>query len=434
MSVARRLSHLQKASQLQPDARWISEAKHELLSEISSQTRLMKAQKLDSSERTDLFMLSLLGRTIPSVTKLVAAFLVIVMGSGVGLVAQASVPGQMLWPIKRSIEKVEVTLAFSPVKETEVHIKHVNTRLGEIDKILEKSTNTDQVEVVVQKTKAIKKAVSHLEKDITSADSSLKVVKEEKKPLQTVELAQKVTSATKEASQVLKDKSVKSDDRIIEKALDEVKIINQEVQKSAINIAIKVHEEMTEVIALGENADPLVISATTTMNVKNINQDEAEAVKAVVTEMIASEINELETDINVAKEKVGGITDLDLDEAKQSAINDKTVVQQIDVIKNIAEEAGIVLGQAKVLLEEGSLRGAADKISESKNINEKAEVVLDKVDQISKENAVKNVGASTTTTPEKINNTIEASTVRLDQATTEEFIIIKPEEILVEIE
>ncbi|MBT7228320.1 hypothetical protein HN859_02315, partial [Candidatus Parcubacteria bacterium] len=206
MSLTRKISQLKKSDDLMPDKTWETTTKHDLLSEIASQNRMTQAQKLTSTEKADFFVMNFLNKVSPSFGKVIAGVIIIMMGSGVSIAAQASVPGQALWSIKRSvIEKVETSLALSPIKETEVHIKHAKERSEEIKKILDDDESTQEKKD--KKQKDVTQAALHLEKDITAADSALKIVQEEKNPLEVVELVKKVTDATKEVSESLSEDS-----------------------------------------------------------------------------------------------------------------------------------------------------------------------------------------------------------------------------------
>ena len=46
-------------------------------------------------------------------------------------IAQASVPGDILYPIKLTFEKAELALAFTPTSESRVHLRHIDKRLRE---------------------------------------------------------------------------------------------------------------------------------------------------------------------------------------------------------------------------------------------------------------------------------------------------------------
>ncbi|MBT4649500.1 hypothetical protein HOC14_04275 [bacterium] len=397
MSLEKKLSQLGKSKDLQPNRDWEKATKHELLLEIHAQNRLHKAQQLTTAERFDLVMMRFARRLMPSLTKVTISLLIVMMGSGTAFAAQASVPGEALWPIKRSMEKAELTLTFNPVKETEVHIKHINKRLSEIDKILETSLDNEIVkpEKIAKKEKAIKQAVSHLEKDIAAVDTGLKIVKEEKAPLEIVELAQKVTEVTNDAVVSLEEQAVVSNDKAIEEALNDVKDINKEVGEAAVSLALEVHETIeAEAVAV---AVEVAEGAEETKEQVEITE-EAAAVAVVVAEMIADEINQLSDDIDNAQEKVDVIGQVELnsaiktvednDEADLKAgvaepvdLNESPVLERMTEVKEQPQEAGVILDEAKVLLEEGSLKDALDKIAESKEINAKAETVIEILDE-----------------------------------------------------
>jgi hypothetical protein len=437
MSIKKQFSQLKKSEDLKPDKAWENKTKYELLSEISSQNRLMQAQKLSTSEKVDMLVMNFLNKLAPSLSKMVAGFLIIMMGSGVSMAAQASVPGQVLWPVKRSMEKAELTLTFSPVKETEIYIKHANNRLEEIDKILQDTE--DEPAHTVDNTRAIKQAATYLEKDIKAADNSLKVVKEEKEPLEIVELAQKVTTATKEAVEGLEERVVNSEDVAIEEILDSAKEVNREVKDAAVNLALEVHEEV--VAAIKASAETVVEDAETTSStaievvemeagIAAANDVEAEAVKAVVTEMIAVEIMETAVAIEDINVKVENVNENETDEEVVEVLDDnEEAVGNIEDVKKTSEESGIALDEAMVLLEEGSLGDALEKVSESKEINEKNEVVLEQIEeQVIDENTGEvevpvDVDLETpTSSPEIIENTgeVEVPGSDLEMTTDEE--------------
>ena len=402
MRLIRKISQLKNMAYFQPDKSWEIKTKYELLSEIASQNRLMQAQKLDYSQKTDLLFSTFLSKFSPSLSKALAGFLIIVMGSGLSLAAQASTPGEMLWPIKRSMEQVELSLTLGPVRETEVHIKHIGKRLEEINKILDKDNN--QETGTQAKEKAIKQAVRHLEKDVTAADSSLKIAKEETNPVAVVELVKKVTEATKEVSNVLSAQAKDNidEDKTIGEALVSAKEVNEVVQKSAVNVAIEVHEEVLEA------ANKKNIEASTSTNVLNTNDDlnnnlsyqsstasfinsvknnsevdvvELETVTNLVKEIMASEINDTSSEISDVQQKV---EDVDQNELQNLETLD---IEDIDNVKDSPADDQ-VLGDARALLEEGFLRDAFNTIYQVKEKYQRADVVLEKIRQAILEHGV----------------------------------------------
>lgn len=438
MNLDRKISRIKKLSELQPDKNWENKTKYEILAEISGQNRLRQAEKLTVNERFDLSFMNFFSHIVPSLSKVVAGFLIIFMGTGLSLAAQASVPGQTLWPIKRSIEKVELSLTISSVKETEVHIKHLNKRLGEIDKIIEKgsedSVKQDPVKTE-KKQAAIKKAVTHLEQDVTAVDTALKVAQQEKKPLEVVELAKKVTDATKEAATTLKKQSIDVDDKELSKVLDSIKEINTEVKKSAVTVAIEVHEDIMttdqDIVVDTLNNDDLNLDTSTpdTIGVVEettviIDQEELEAVANVVKEILASELDEVldeVLDLNSKVETTNQEEIVKLQEENTEAVVDEASIEEeisledIDSIKGNPEEGDQILAEAKVLLTDGFLKDAFYKISLVKEKYARAEIIMKQIQE-----AINN------------HNVIDAEVIDQVDMIDAEVEIIDPEEIDIE--
>jgi len=412
MSLAKRISRIKNLENVRPDKRWEKTTKYDLLEEISSQNRLMQAQKLSNTQKIDLFTMRVMNRMAPSMTKALTVFLIFMMFFGVNIAAQASVPGEPLWPVKRSIEEAEISLTFSPVKKTEVHIKHVNERLEEIDKILVEDTSS-KPEAKIVKDKAVKQAISHLEKDVVSVDSSLKIVKEEKKAIEVVELVKKVTDATKEVDNKLAEKKIEAqntNDKELGEALTQAKVLNKQVKKSAVAVAIEIHEEtqktaesnailkttkatstpegMIETVKVGtlETSTPEMLK---TEEQEQADLSEAETIKNLVKEIVASEINDLSAEVKDVKQKVEVVDQKNLEIIKKGALGevdgDKVITSELDELdvikKESQEDSEVILQEAKILLDNGLLKDAFEKVSEANEKYQKAEVTLEKISQ-----------------------------------------------------
>lgn len=386
MNLAKKLSQIKNLPRCKVNSDWERTTKYQLLSEIYSQHRLMKAQSLSAEERFRLFGMKLTRRLMPSLSKSIAFLLVIFMGSGMTFAASASVPGQALWPIKRGFEKAELTLAVSPSKEAEIYIKHINKRLQELDKIVANS------EVDPAKKEAndqvLKQVISYLGKDTAAVDKTLKIVKEEKEaPLETVLLAQKVkevATQTKEKVVVLEAQALTNNNSVLEQALAEVKTASADADKTAVKVAVEVHQEV--VASAAQNMENSTNSQADQKQAV-VDKEEVQAVQTAVAEIIKSEISQLTTDIQFSKEKA---------EAVNSQVN-KDIVQVTpainvngDVInlKEISEKPKAAEGkldEAKVLLDAGSLKDAADKLLESKVMQEKTVDALKTIEKTVKE-------------------------------------------------
>jgi hypothetical protein len=255
-------------------------------------------------------------------------------------------------------------------------------------------TSDDQNQGNEKKAKAIKQAVRHLEKDVTAADSSLKIAKEETNPIEVVELVKKVTNATKEVSNVLatQTKDNVDKDEAIGAILVSAKELNEGVQKSAVNVAIEVHEE---VLAAANKKKVEASTSTSGLNVDGLDDDlsyqsstasfinsvkdnpeidvqELEKVTNLVKEIVASEISDTSSKINDVKQKVDSV---DKKELQNLEILD---IEDIDSVKDVPVDDE-VLKDAKTLLEEGFLRNAFDTIYKAKEKYQRADVVLEKI-------------------------------------------------------
>lgn len=393
--IRRKLSNLKNLAALWPDKEWLEKTRYELLAEVAAQSKLSQARRLDWSERADLFFSAALRRVAPSVTKMIAVLLIVSLGSGVALAAQASVPGEMLWPVKRSMEQAELSLTFSQVKETEIHLKHVNNRLGEIDKLLQDNTLLS-VNSLSQE-KAIKQVVRHLEKDVTGADASLKIVKEENKPSAVVELVKKVTAVTKGVKDNIKEKQAVVSDKVIGDVLKDAEVASKKVNDSAVNLAVQVHEEV--VAAANKTAQDLanaVATGTVAVEVAKIDDQEVQAVKDGVKAIIENEIKEASSEVRDIKVKAEAVNMKDLPQAKANTTGQATVApaEVESVVKHMPAAAEVRLDEAKALLKEGSVKDAFSKVTETKEASQKAEAVLKKLDQIVIDNQSKDTGTN----------------------------------------
>ncbi len=411
MIISKKLNQLKDLPDLQPDYTWVQATKYNLLLDINAQNRMRQAQKLEWRERFGIFGLTFGVKVMQSASKLIAMFLVISLGSGISLAAQASVPGEMLWPVKRSLEKAEVTLTMSPVKETEIHIKHINTRLDEMDQIL----NEDNTQNDAQKEKAIKQAAKYLEKDVAAANTSLKVAKEETDPIAVVVLAEKLTNSAKEVASNLESKSNNSPDQVISEVLDSAKKVNQEAKTSAVSLALEVHEQVVaEAVKQDANKD-LTINATSSsaqLSTDNPKIQELKNVTEVIIKILDSEIKDLSSEVQTTKEKVEKVENADV----KSELNiknikvDGQILSGTDALKNSGQQAADGLNEAKNLLDQGALKDSLDKIAEVKVATKTTETVLKQIKAIADEASTKPSVVPTSTKPLITTNSTKPTT------------------------
>lgn len=402
MSIRKQLAQLKKLSNINPDEQWAHATKYSIMSEVTVQSRLIKSQKRSFSDGFTLFFAGFFSKIVPSLTKVVAVVLVLSVGSGFSLVAQASVPGEMLWPIKRNMEEAELALTLSPVKKTELHIKHINVRLDEIDKILKNKEANVSLEDNTKTEIAIKKAVSHLEKDVVAVDNSLKIVKEEKTPMQVVSLVERVANVANETATNLNQKVSASQNTEISKVLGDVQKVNQEVKDSVVNLAVTVHEEVAKNVAKDVSNNTLSTPTAAVATQNGVNADELKAVTAVVTKIISSELQVLSQEVAEAKSKVENVDKKDISNLPKSTNTkigeaDAKAIESIDTLKMRPEIMATNLTQAKDLLSQGNLKDSMQKIIEVKETYKQAETVIKRIEEAN----IINLNSTSTSTSTK---------------------------------
>ncbi|MBI4054000.1 MAG: hypothetical protein HY397_01565 [Candidatus Doudnabacteria bacterium] len=107
--------------------------------------------------------------------------------------AQNSLPGQTLYPVKRTVERIELTLAVDEVKKTEVKIKHAEKRLTEAQGIVEQLPPEKEEQVIGKTIGELKNTTEEVAKRVASRSTDNK------------ELLEKVVKLTDKQEAVLTD-------------------------------------------------------------------------------------------------------------------------------------------------------------------------------------------------------------------------------------
>lgn len=105
--------------------------------------------------------------------KPVMMLLVLVMGSGyVGVWAsENSLPGDLLYPIKITSEKIQVKLTFDEHKKAELHVELAQKRTEEIKQLKQKETVDSKV---------VKETYTKVKEEVSEAKNTLQVIKDKK--------------------------------------------------------------------------------------------------------------------------------------------------------------------------------------------------------------------------------------------------------------
>jgi len=121
--------------------------------------------QLSFSKRIGLNLNMGMSRLVYAPVRALVIILLVVFGFSTSFMAKASLPGDFLYPGRIVIEEIEVMLATSPAKKAEVHNKHAEKRLADIQKL-----SATEVEA-----KDLQGAIKRLEQDLAAAASSLDI-------------------------------------------------------------------------------------------------------------------------------------------------------------------------------------------------------------------------------------------------------------------
>lgn len=184
--------------------------------------------------------------------KPVVMLFVLVMGSGyVGVWAsENSLPGDLLYPIKITSEKIQVKLTFDEHKKAELHVELAKKRTDEIKQLKQKE-NVD--------TKVVKETYTKVKEEVSEAKNTLQVIKDKKvSEPEKVDAVAVLTSAEK-VDEALRniDESLKNN---IGGPVDDEE--NQLLAEALVGVE-DLKANVTEVVKTAVAANPSTLSTST---------------------------------------------------------------------------------------------------------------------------------------------------------------------------
>jgi len=288
------------------------------------------------------------------------------------------VPGDLLYGVKLTGEKIQVGLTSSQSKQAQLHVQFAQERVNEINKVLSEEKSESDVQGKVQI------AVAELKKDMQKAQDKLDIVKQEvNSDKSVVDSVRDINIKAVEISTVIEQKKIELSNVDLAKTLDEAKAATFATSVKAVEVMVDKKEKGQGDITDREIVDTLSNQLNTAMqNVQNLKNN-------VVVPVVASENQKNETVVPVTVE-----------------ITDKSA------------QAGQVLNEAKELLSQGDLTSTIDKIKESAQLVQEV--------QVSVENAANDAKNTNVITPIvvpvqieiNVENSIKTqNTVNLDNST-----------------
>lgn len=303
-----------------------------------------------------------------------AGLIIVFLGyTAMSSVASASLPGDMLYPIKTTGEKVQLSLTFDDDKKVELKMNFVSRRADEMQQLAKKpDSSQDKAEKISQTAKQISEGVNDIKQDLGKMASSPSP--------ESVKVAKQVDEKTLKVEQDMVNVHAS---------------LPAEVKKGVAN-------EIKEAISKTEDAgtDALAVMAKTAAT----QGDQSGVTNKEVVDRLSERIRNTESTIVVAAKEISKVTSTVAVMAVSSSTQSTTVAvistTTIAEIANKPQQAQQVIEQAKDLLEKKDIASAIEKLKESKDIVTEAIAKTPTIDI----NAVK-LDNSTTTTIKAVSGT-----------------------------
>lgn len=266
------------------------------------------------------------------VLALVSVF-ALVLGSGLSVSAsQLALPGDALYGLKIASEKVQVALTFDKKESAKIHVELAGKRINEIKKIKE---NTDSDE---KKVRRINVAMDKFKEEISTVQNKLENLNKESSAEATVEVAKMVDNKTTEYQKDLVQATNK---------LPELNGATLNISQS-LDLADKMSDAALTMIVEKHAQGEMVLSG--------------EMEEDVLIKRVGEKIEITEKKVTAVQGQVGGLT-LPVDPAA-------TLVAQ-----QTADQAKVVLTEAREALNKKDLGIALTKAIESKELVKQAEKI-----------------------------------------------------------
>lgn len=303
---------------------------------------------LDVAQKTNNILLEALKIFLPwslfATMARSALVLFLIFGLALGSVlsvsaAEASLPGDPLYPLKLVTEKIQVSLTFKEEKKTEMHVELAGKRIDEVKKI------KDKAEPPVQKSKKINVAVGKFKEEIENVKAKLEVLDKKVESQKVVEVAKIIDTKVSEYQDTL------------EKVVDELEPPVKKDIKEEINQGLETVEK------IGEKALEVIVN-------KHV-KGEAALPEEEVVKRLEKKIEIVENKIAKVEEQVTSlnVNVLPTDSSQNSEMPSETV-------KTTTQQAKEVLTEAKELINQKNLDEALNKVIESKELVKQVEQIV----------------------------------------------------------
>jgi len=322
---------------------------------------------------------------LPSPAKAVSFMVLVGLIGGSAMAAQASVPSDKMYKFKKFYEKVEFLTATSVEDEASINLKHAGKRQEELGKLMEQSkAQGDQASEKIAKD--IQEVTVALSQNVTAAEKTLSIVKEEK-PGVAAELAKAVTETSQNAIEVLnKVSDTTNTDKTnnLEQTLTETKKELVKAEDKGLQVLVET------VVAPVDNASaPAQTTSTDKVESKVVSPEE-------LNQMLTKKIDRIDSEISAVKDKINDSIKTEI-AAKIEIPKTAVEVAEAKVLIDKPVEAKKILEEAKnSLANGGSVVDALAKVQQTSLLVGQADLAV-KAAEV--KTAEKSAIQATSTTP-----------------------------------
>mgnify|MGYP001588884829 FL=1 len=368
------LEQLKELKNIRPREGWVNAQRELLLSQITTQNAVKPQSFLVNGWYLvkSLMPVGVL-RFVARPVGVFVSLMVLIFSTGMFGVnaSRGSLPGDFLYQVKLTSEKVKVGFTVAEEKKAVLHVQFAEERVKEIEKVSQKSSSIET------KKEQIKVAATGLKDEMTKTNETLDKVKQDQtKSKEVVATVKQVDQKTTELGvRIDQKKEELKDNKEISKSLSEVKAAMAETGVKAVEVIVSKHESGavklsdSEIIETINNIDKKIENAQkkvdeATLQVKEVTTNVTDAEKQQTAATVAATTatdkkDDQKTTVDTATQKA-------TDSAGATAINSALTAQEVkvDEIKSKPTEAGLKLTEAKDLLNHGDLSSAIQKVQQ----------------------------------------------------------------------
>jgi len=251
----RQLNNLQ--NQIKPDQVWKEKGREVLYAQITAQTSSI-SPKILSRSISNKILISVLRPVSVSLAIFIAIVGVWVAGVSA---TRNSLPGDLLYGLKLTGERLQVNLALSDEKRTDLEIAFAEIRLNEVKEVMNKTKDKEQVAVSLKK----------FQESMTNVKSNLAKLEMADKG-KALKVAKVVDEKTKIYADLLREENIVSN-----KNTSEAIVISKATGDKALSVILKEFESGNSTTSLEEIKSKLIV------RIEDIREDSAMAKKNIET-------------------------------------------------------------------------------------------------------------------------------------------------------